>query len=108
VAELAARWRKRGHELGFGVGIAQGYATLGKIGFEGRFDYAAIGSVPNLAARLCGEAKPAQILISQRVMSAVEDIAETESLGVLSLKGLARPIPAYNVLRLTGPNPPSG
>jgi adenylate cyclase len=100
VMEMTERWHKRGHELGFGVGIAQGYATLGRIGFEGRFDYAAIGTVPNLASRICSEAKPGQILISQRVHSAVEDMAETESLGVISLKGLARPIPVYDVRRL--------
>jgi adenylate cyclase len=83
VMAMAERWRKRGHDLGFGVGIAQGYATLGRIGFEGRFDYAAIGTVPNLASRICAEAKPGQILVSQRVYSAVEDVAETESLGVI-------------------------
>jgi len=100
VTEMMEQWQKRGHELGFGVGIAQGYATLGRIGFEGRFDYAAIGTVPNLASRICGEAKPGQILISQRVMSAVEAIAETEPLGLVSLKGLARPIPVHDVRRL--------
>ena len=66
-ATLADGWRDRGHDLGFGIGIAQGYATLGRIGFEGRFDYAAIGSVTNLAARLCAEAEPWQILVTQRV-----------------------------------------
>jgi class 3 adenylate cyclase len=91
---------KAGSRARSGVGIAQGYATLGRIGFEGRFDYAAIGTVPNLASRICGEAKPGQILISQRVMSAVEEIAETEPLGMLSLKGLARPIPVHDVRRL--------
>lgn len=101
VTEMAEGWRKRGHELGFGVGIAQGYATLGRIGFEGRFDYAAIGTVPNLASRLCDEAKPGQILVSPRVLSAVEDLVETEPLGVLSLKGLARPIPVHDVRRMT-------
>jgi adenylate cyclase len=97
VLEMTERWRKRGHELGFGIGIAQGYATLGRIGFEGRFDYAAIGTVPNLASRICAEAKPGQILISQRVLSAVENLVETEPLGVVSLKGLARPIPVFDV-----------
>jgi class 3 adenylate cyclase len=100
VVAMAEQWRKRGHELGFGVGIAQGYATLGRIGFEGRFDYAAIGTVPNLASRICSEAKPGQILISQRVHSAVEDLAESEPLGVLTLKGLARPVQVYDVRRL--------
>lgn len=97
VAELAQRWRKRGHDLGFGVGIAQGYTTLGIIGFEGRLDYAAIGTVPNLAARLCAEAKSGQILISQRALSAVEDFVEAEPFGELALKGLARAMQAYQV-----------
>jgi class 3 adenylate cyclase/AmiR/NasT family two-component response regulator len=100
VAELSERWRRLGHELGFGIGVAQGYATLGQIGFEGRLDYAAIGTVPNLAARLCAEAKPGQILISQRVLTAVEDLIEAESIGELQLKGLARALPAYHVRRL--------
>ena len=81
VGELTETWRKRGHELDFGVGIAQGYATLGKIGFEGRFDYAAIGTVTNLAARLCGEAAGGQILITQRVYAAVEALAVAEPSG---------------------------
>jgi class 3 adenylate cyclase len=97
VMGLAERWRRCGHELGFGVGIAQGYATLGKIGFEDRIDYAAIGTVPNLAARLCAKAKAGQILISQRVLTAVNDLVETEPFGELELKGLARAVPAYNV-----------
>jgi class 3 adenylate cyclase len=100
VGELAAGWRKRGHELGFGVGIAQGYATLGRIGFEGRFDYAAIGTVTNLAARLCGEAGSGQILVSRRVYAAVEERVEAEAVGELALKGLLRPVPAYNVVGL--------
>jgi class 3 adenylate cyclase len=100
VGELKARWRKRGHQLDFGVGIAQGYATLGKIGFEGRFDYAAIGTVTNLAARLCDEAQGAQILISQRVYSAVEALVEAETVGKLSLKGFSRPNLVYNVIGL--------
>jgi adenylate cyclase len=100
VAELKGGWRKRGHQLDFGVGIAQGYATLGKIGFEGRFDYAAIGTVTNLAARLCDEAKGDQILVSQLVYSAVERIVEAETVGELSLKGFSRPIPVYNIIDL--------
>jgi adenylate cyclase len=100
VAHLAEQWRKRGHELGFGVGIAQGYATLGKIGFEGRLDYAAIGTVPNTAARLCAEAKPGQILVSQRVLSAVENLVDAEPIGELFLKGLARAMPTHSVCRL--------
>jgi adenylate cyclase len=100
VAELIESWRQRGHALGFGVGIAMGFATLGKIGFEGRFDYAAIGSVCNLAARLCAEARDGQILVSQPVVVAVEDVVEVEELPALALKGFARPVPAYNVLKL--------
>jgi adenylate cyclase len=104
VSELAQRWRKQGHDLGFGVGIAQGYATIGKIGFEGRFDYAAIGSVANLASRLCSEAKSGQILISQRVLNAVEDLIEFENLGELSLKGISQVIPVHDVRKLKNSN----
>jgi adenylate cyclase len=100
VDELLVKWRKRGYELDFGVGIAQGYATIGAIGFEGRMDYGAIGTVTNLAARLCGEAKPRQILIAQRVFGTVESLVEVEELGGLTLKGFSRPVPAYNVLGL--------
>ena len=97
VKQLAETWNRDGHELGMGIGIAQGYATLGRIGFEGRFDYAAIGSVTNLAARLCAEAQPWQILVPQKVQSACSDITVTESLGDLELKGFSRRVPAYNV-----------
>jgi class 3 adenylate cyclase/putative methionine-R-sulfoxide reductase with GAF domain len=100
VAPLCERWRKRGHELDLGIGIAQGYATIGAIGFEGRWDYGAIGTVTNLAARLCGEAKPSQILVSRRVASDAEDLIETEPVGPLVLKGLAKPVSAFNVVRL--------
>jgi adenylate cyclase len=100
VIELSETWRKRGHQLDFGVGIAQGYATLGKIGFEGRFDYAAIGPVTNLAARLCGEAEGGQILISQRVCAAVETLALAEPIGELFLKGFAKPVPAFSIREL--------
>jgi class 3 adenylate cyclase len=100
VRELSAKWRKLGHDLDFGVGIAQGYATIGAIGFEGRWEYGAIGSVPNLAARLCGEAKANQIVVAQRLLAKVEDLVETESLGELTLKGFNRPVTAYEVLRL--------
>lgn len=102
VGELITWWRKRGHQLGFGVGIAQGYATMGKIGFEGRFDYAAIGTVTNLASRLCDEAQTEQVLISQRVFGAVEEMVDIEPMGELALKGLNRPITTYNVLSLKG------
>jgi class 3 adenylate cyclase len=100
VAELAAGWRKRGYELGVGVGIAQGYATIGAIGFEGRWDYGAIGTVTNLAFRLCGEASPAQILVSGRVMAAVEGAVEVEALGPLSLKGFRNPVPVFAIRSL--------
>jgi len=100
VGELAGRWRKRGHRLDFGVGIATGYATLGRIGFEGRFDYGAIGPVTNLASRLCDEARGGQILISQRVHAAVEELVEAEPAGEFELRGFHRPTTAYNVLRL--------
>jgi len=100
VDELLVTWRRRGYELDFGVGIAQGYATIGAIGFEGRMDYGAIGTVTNMAARLCGEAKPRQILIHQRVLGAAEALVEVEELGGLTLKGFTRPVPAFNVLRL--------
>ena len=102
VGELITWWRKRGHQLGFGVGIAQGYATMGKIGFEGRFDYAAIGTVTNLASRLCDEAQTEQVLISQRVFGAVEEMVDVEPMGELALKGLNRHITTYNVLSLKG------
>jgi class 3 adenylate cyclase len=102
VGALAQDWRKRGYDLGFGVGIAQGYATLGRIGFEGRFDYAAIGSVVNLASRLSDEAKDGQIVISEAVHTATEDFARAEPLGPLTLKGLHKPVNAFNV---TGPGP---
>jgi adenylate cyclase len=99
VGELGETWQKRGHRLDFGVGIALGYATLGKIGFEGRFDYGAIGTVTNLAARLCDEARGGQILVSQRVYAEVEGQVEVEHLGEFTLKGFRRPITAVNILR---------
>jgi len=98
VAELTGRWRRRGHELGFGIGIAQGHATLGRIGFEGRSDYAAIGAVTNLASRLADEATAGQILISQRLYAEVEDDVEVEPAGEFTLKGFQRPVPAFNVV----------
>jgi adenylate cyclase len=98
--ELASRWRRRGYELHAGIGIAQGYATIGTIGFEGRLDYGAIGTVTNLAARLCAEAQGGQILISHRVNDAVGEIAETEPVGELNLRGFHRPMPAFAVTGL--------
>ena len=100
VGDLAARWRKRGWDLALGVGIAQGYATIGAIGFEGRLDYGAIGTVTNLAARLCGEAAAGQILVSARVAGAVESMIEADDLGPVTLKGLARPVPVWSVREL--------
>src|SRR5262249_17649918 len=93
----AARWRKRGWELALGVGIAQGYATIGAIGFEGRMDYGAIGTVTNLAARLCGEAGGGQILMSARVAGAVERLVEADDVGSMALNGFARPVPVWSV-----------
>ena len=103
VAERTRAWRKRGHDLGFAIGVSLGYATLGEIGFEGRFDYGVIGSVVNLAARLCDHAEPGQILISQRVRLAVEDVAELEELGPVTLKGFHAPVPAFAVTTLREP-----
>jgi adenylate cyclase len=102
VAALAEGWHKQGHELGFGVGVAQGFATIGRIGFKDRFDYAAIGTVANIAARLCAEAKSGQILITHRVLGAVEEFVEGEPFGEITLKGLSRPISAHDVRRLKG------
>ena len=98
--DLAAGWRKRGYELGFGIGIAVGYATLGRIGFEGRYDYGAIGNVVILASRLSSQASANQILISQRAAGMVEDMVDVESVGDLQIKGLSRPVSASNVLVL--------
>lgn len=97
MADLSGVWRRRGHDLGFGVGISMGYATLGQIGFEGRFHYAAIGSVVNLAHRLCGEAKDGQILATRRVGLAVEDCAHVAPIGDLALKGFRDPVPAVEI-----------
>lgn len=96
--ELRAGWRRRGHELGFAVGVSLGYATLGMVGFEGRYDYMANGSVVVLAARLCHEAEAGQILISQRVVGALDDRIEIEPIGELAMKGFPRPVAAFNVL----------
>jgi class 3 adenylate cyclase len=97
MAELQAQWRRQGRRIGFGAGIARGYATLGQIGFADRIDYTAIGTVCNLAARLCAEAKDGQILLSQRVAAAVEDAMQLDEIGELSLKGLREPGAVYNV-----------
>ena len=100
MSELKAAWRKRGHELDFSIGIAFGYATLGQIGFDGRYDYGAVGSVLNLASRLCDEALPGQIVVSERVLSEVEKLVEAEPVGELTLKGFMKPVAAFNILDL--------
>jgi class 3 adenylate cyclase len=97
VAALAHTWRRRGYQIGFGIGIAQGYATLGQIGFEGRFDYSAIGTVINTAARLCDAAKDGQILVTSRIAAAVAAAADLREIGPLTLKGLSRPLAVSNV-----------
>jgi adenylate cyclase len=97
---LQAKWLKRDYKLGLGAGITAGYATIGAIGFEGRRDYAAIGSVTSLAVRLCHQAQPGQILVSQRLYSAVEPLVEAESVGELSFEGFYRPLQVYNIRRL--------
>ena len=98
VAVLSQTWRQQGHDLGFGVGIAQGYATLGRVGFPGRYDYAAIGTVTNLAARLCANAGDGQILVSQRVRHGIEGPIETREVGAMELKGFSRPVEVHEVL----------
>jgi class 3 adenylate cyclase len=95
--ELRTGWRRRGHELDFSVGIALGYATIGRIGFEGRYDYGAVGTVLNLAARLCDEARPGQIVVSRRVLAEVEELVEVEPVGELTLKGFGKPVEAFAV-----------
>src|ERR1035438_1227815 len=100
-SQLSAEWRHRGYELGLGCGIALGYATLGEIGFEGRWDYAAIGGVTNLAARLCAEARGGQVLVDQKVMGKVKALVHATPVGPLVLKGIAQPVPAFS---LTGLN----
>ena len=105
IGVLTEKWSRLGHDLGFGVGIAHGHATLGTIGFEGRFDYSAIGTVSNVASRLCDEAKPGQILISPRVLMTVKDAVTVEAVGEFELKGIRRPIAAYNVVAASRPSP---
>jgi len=100
VGPLLETWRRRGHALGFGTGIAMGYATIGRIGFEGRFDYAAIGTVTNLSARLCQEASDGQILVSQQVHAEIEPLVEAKSVGPLVLRGFAKPVAVFDVLGL--------
>jgi class 3 adenylate cyclase len=99
IGALTGKWRNRGHNLGFGIGIALGYATLGQIGFEQRLEYAAIGSVTNLASRLCDEAKANQIVVSRRVFGMVEPLVEARALDDLVLKGFNHPVLAMEILR---------
>jgi class 3 adenylate cyclase len=99
MSALTAAWRKRGHELDFSIGVALGYATIGRIGFEGRYDYGAVGSVLNLASRLCDASEPGQIVVSQRVLAEVEELVEVEPLGGLALKGFGKPVEAFAVAR---------
>jgi adenylate cyclase len=100
VNELSAGWRRNGHDLALGIGIAQSFATLGRIGFEGRFDYAAIGSVTNLAARLCSDAGPWQILVTDRVLAGTEHIAVAEEVGDVQPKGFSRTVRVHNISAL--------
>ncbi|MBV8455038.1 MAG: response regulator [Acetobacteraceae bacterium] len=100
IASVATAWRRRGHEIGFGIGIAQGYATLGRVGFGDRMEYTAMGTVTNLAARLCDAARDGQILVSQRIAAAVDQVVKLEQISDLSLKGLTRPGVVYQVVRL--------
>jgi class 3 adenylate cyclase/CheY-like chemotaxis protein len=100
VEELRRGWLRQGFDLALGVGVSQGYATIGAIGFEGRWDYGAIGTVTNLSARLCGEAKGGQVLVTARVVTALESLIDAEEMGTLTLKGLSKPVPTFNVLRL--------
>jgi class 3 adenylate cyclase/CheY-like chemotaxis protein len=100
ILRLIEGWQRLDYELGFGMGVAKGYATLGRIGFENRYDYAAIGTVTNLGARLCGEAKSGQIVISQRVAVEIEGIANLEPLGALPLKGFHSPMRAHNLIAM--------
>jgi|KBSMisStandDraft_5_1062788.scaffolds.fasta_scaffold46055_2 class 3 adenylate cyclase len=100
--QLSAQWKKKGYSLGLGIGIAQGYATVGAIGFEGRIDYGAIGTVTNMASRLCDMAEPGHILVSQRVHSEVEALVFAEDMGDIPLHGFARPVRAYLLLDFKG------
>jgi class 3 adenylate cyclase len=102
IAALVEKRRRLGHDIGFGIGIEHGFATLGTIGFEGRFDYAAIGTVCNVASRLCDEAAPGQILISSRVLMSVENVIKAEPAGEFAIKGIRRPMVAHNVLAKSG------
>jgi class 3 adenylate cyclase len=108
IGTLIDKWSRLGHELGFGIGISHGFATLGTIGFEGRFDYAAIGTVSNVASRLCDEAQPGQILVSPRVLLAVENAVSVEPVAEMTLKGIRRPMLVHNVVGVTTGTPVTG
>jgi len=97
MAELAKKWRKLGHRLGFGVGISLGYATVGLVGYEGRYDYTASGTAVNLAARLCDRADDKEILLSQRAQTAIEDDFTTEFAGEFELKGMREPVEVFRL-----------
>jgi class 3 adenylate cyclase len=105
VKELRMSWRKKGYDLDLGVGLCAGYATLGTMGFEGRKDYGTVGNLPNLAARLCAEAKGGQILTDQKTMSRLEDEFEAEPVDELNLKGIHRPVPAFNIIGIKAAGP---
>jgi class 3 adenylate cyclase len=107
IRDLASSWTARGHDLAFSIGIAQGFATLGRIGFEGRFDYAAIGSVTNLAARLCAEAAPWEVYVTQRVQAAMGGRAVTDPVGDLTLRGFSRPVSVFSVRGLDAAQVPT-
>lgn len=98
MTDRTARWRRRGHELDFSVGIALGYATIGRIGFDGRYDYGAVGSVMNLASRLCDQAATGETLVSERVLAEIEPFVEAEPAGEFTLKGFPKPLPAFRLL----------
>jgi adenylate cyclase len=98
VKELRTTWRKKGYDLDLGVGVSSGYATLGTMGFEGRMDYGTVGNLPTLASRLCAEAKGGQILTDQKTMSRLEDAFEAEPVEELNLKGIHRPVAAFNII----------
>jgi adenylate cyclase len=97
VKDLSVGWRRRGHDLALGQGIAQGFATLGRIGFEGRFDYAAIGSVTNMSARLCSDAGPWQVLVTDQILAAIEEKADAEFVGDVQPKGFSRTVRVHNI-----------
>jgi class 3 adenylate cyclase len=101
--EIRQSWLRQGYDLDLGIGLATGYATIGNIGFEGRIDYDAIGNVTNLAARLCGEAKGGQILVDRKTLSKLDQLVEFETLPELQLKGFARPMAAFNILKVANP-----